>query len=215
MRSAPCARTPPCAARARLPRAPRSRAAGRPGRSAAECRRPADQASAGSVNRSPSSGLDRAERAGEADAREHLGARDADVGRGRIQRRFGRADVGTALHHATKAAPPAASPRPATSMRCTEIARSTRSCGERPSSTPSAVRALDDFELELMHRHARRRGVRFGALECELVALAGIEAQLLQLQRFLARRQRVAAAQPAARRRRSGRNSRARLRRSG
>ena len=84
--------------------------------------------------------------------------------------------------------------RPASDTPCTEIAASTRSFGERPEQDAERIGALDDFALELMHRDSRRGGIGLGALERELVALARIEADLLQPQRFLARRQRVAGA---------------------
>ena len=138
-------------------------------------------------------GADRAEQPGEADAREHVGARDADVGGGRFQRRFGCPDVGAALQHRRRQR---RRQRHCARQRCAlhgdggvdqVLRRATQQDAER-------VGALDDFALELMHRDPRRRGIGLGALERELVALAGIEADLLQPQRFLARRQRVATA---------------------
>src|SRR5262249_11107484 len=56
-------------------------------------------------------------------------------------------------------------------------------------------------ELERMHRDARRGRVRFRALVRELVALAGVVAQLLELQGLLARPERVATARELLRRR--------------
>ena len=56
------------------------------------------------------------------------------------------------------------------------------------------IRALNEIELELMDRDARRGRIRFSALEGELIALTCIEANLLDSQRLGARRQRVAAA---------------------
>ncbi len=77
---------------------------------------------------------------------------------------------------------------------CTEIGGVHQILRRASEQDAERVGALDDFALELVHRDSRRGGIGLGPLERELVALARIEAQLLQLQRFIARRQRVAGA---------------------